>query len=148
MKPSKSLSHGAHELHPPVQPDAEFWKQVMDHEVLDPEFLEEYQRTMESQPQQPLGALLIKAKYLGVRQVMRLLEIQIDEPNLRLGELAVREGYCTPEQIDECLCVQRDSVPSPIDSIANDSRLNEKKMREALVGYVHYLERLLFVLRY
>jgi hypothetical protein len=45
----------------------------------------------------PIGKFLRQGGHLTMNQLTHLLELQTSEPHARLGELAVREGFCTAE---------------------------------------------------
>ena len=130
-----------------IAPDEEFWSQVAAKGALDPQLIQEYRDTLTGRRWLPLGAILIKQKHLSVREIMTLLDIQASEPDMRIGDLAVREGFCTPEQISECLAIQAETCPGPIELMLRDTRLDEANVMEAVVGYIHFLEGCLFSLR-
>ena len=68
------------------------------------EFFEAFKLQLHSRPQ--LGALAIETRRLSFRQVFSILRTQCDEPNTMFGELAVRLGYLTEEDIAQLLAEQ------------------------------------------
>jgi hypothetical protein len=65
------------------------------------DFFEALKLQMHSRPQ--LGALAIELHVLTCRQVFSILRVQCDEPNQLFGEIAVRLGYLTQQQLTELL---------------------------------------------
>ncbi|MFT7677888.1 MAG: hypothetical protein ACI8QC_001874 [Planctomycetota bacterium] len=128
-----------------IDPEQDFWDQVAAHEVLSTEKIEDYHERMCTTSRLPLGALLIKKKFITIRQIMRLLTMQMDEPHMHIGDLAVREGHCTTAQIDVCLSIQQEAQPNPIDQMLRDPDLNQASMLKALTAYIHHLEQSLFL---
>jgi hypothetical protein len=68
------------------------------------EFFEALKLQLHSRPQ--LGALAIETRRLSFRDVFSILRTQCDEPNTLFGELAVRLGYLTEEDIAQLLAEQ------------------------------------------
>jgi len=54
----------------------------------------------------PLGRLALEERMLTVRQVMKVLEEQADNPDLRFGELAVGLRFLSDEQVAKLLMRQ------------------------------------------
>ncbi len=65
------------------------------------EFFEAVKLQLHSRPQ--LGALAIDTRRLSFRQVSRVLREQCDEPNQMFGEIAVRLGYLSEEELSTLL---------------------------------------------
>ncbi|MEM8712578.1 MAG: hypothetical protein AAGG01_16615 [Planctomycetota bacterium] len=118
----------------------EFWKQIVEKRALSPELVEEHRRSMRETPWIPLGRILIREGILSVKQVMGLVAMQIVEPHVRIGDLAVRECLCTTEQILHCLELQETQSPGPIQLLVRDERVGHDRLVNALVGYIHFLE--------
>jgi hypothetical protein len=68
------------------------------------EFFEALKLQLSTRPQ--LGALAIETRRLTFRQVFSILRTQCDEPNTLFGELAVRLGYLTGQDISQLLAEQ------------------------------------------
>jgi hypothetical protein len=68
------------------------------------EFFEALKLQMSTRPQ--LGALAIETRRLSFRQVFAILRAQCDEPNTMFGELAVRLGYLSDEDVNSLLAEQ------------------------------------------
>ena len=88
----------------------------------------------------PLTAILQEERILEMSQVAVLLRKQHAEPHLRLGDLAVREGLCSREDIGRALAIQEERCPHPIDLILGDERVAATAAVDALKSYVHHLE--------
>ena len=71
---------------------------------------------------------------------MGLVAIQAEEPQVKIGDLAIREGLCTPKQIKRCLDVQSQSEPGPIEVVLRDEDVSSDQLIKALAGYIHHLE--------
>ena len=131
-----------------IQPEAELWRQVVESNALDPSLVAEFRKTAEAKPWKPIGRILLEMKSLGPDQLMDLLALQAQEPTIRLGELAVREGYCTEAEIDDALAIQSASSPDAIELMLRDERIDSELMIQALVGYIHHLEGAVYNLRH
>lgn len=127
--------------------DEQFWKELLDHGALNDDLLAEYRQTVAKRPWKPLGRILIDEGILTLRQVAGLFQIQADEPGMRLGDLAVREEYCTVEEIQHALSLQSRTSPGPIELMLRDFRISDENLMDALIGYVHYLEAVVHGLR-
>lgn len=88
----------------------------------------------------PIGKILRQKGHLTMKQLIELLQVQADRPGVRLGELACERGWCTPEQIDEALHVQRESRHHVFDLLAQDVHCDVRKLATFLVRYVKDLE--------
>ena len=88
----------------------------------------------------PLSSLLIDEHVLEMSQVAVLLRKQLQEPHMRIGNLAVREGYCSREDVDRMLALQEERCPHPVDLILGDDRIDASVAVDALKSYVRHLE--------
>jgi len=79
-----------------------FWKFLALTEVVDAEVIEEY-RSQYADKWMPLTTILVEEGVIEANQVAMLLRKQFSEPHMRLGDLAVREEFCTreAEAVDE-----------------------------------------------
>src|SRR3712207_5774326 len=68
------------------------------------EFFEALKLQLHSRPQ--LGALAIETRRLSFRQVFAILRTQCDEPNELFGEIAVRLGFLTQDDVAQLLAEQ------------------------------------------
>lgn len=118
----------------------EFWNQVVEKRALSLDLVEKHRRSIRETPWVPLGRILIREGVLSVRQVMGLVAMQVAEPHIRIGDLAVREGLCTPEEVAHCLDKQAASSPGPIHMLLKDENVSKDRLVNALVGYIHFLE--------
>ena len=55
----------------------------------------------------PLGVILRQRGKLTMAQLIELSHMQSNNPRLRLGELAVKQGWCTLMDVEEALALQR-----------------------------------------
>lgn len=144
-KTAAQLPRNATKVDVAIDPDQEFWDQVAAHEVMSSTKIDEYHKRMCSTSRLPLGALPIKKKFITIRKIMGLLTMQVDEPQLRIGDLAVREGHCTQAQVDVCLAIQQEAEHNPIDEMVQEPELDQKSMLRALAAYIHHLEQNLYL---
>lgn len=119
----------------------DFWTQVIEERSLSPDLVENYRRSRADTSRVPLGRILIRERVLSVRQVMALISMQIEEPDIRIGDLAVREGFCTTEDIERCLDVQLATCSASVEDLLQDGEVAEPLLIHALVGYVRFLEQ-------
>jgi hypothetical protein len=96
------------------------------------EFFEALKLQLHSRPQ--LGALAIDTRRLTFRQVSAILRVQCEEPNELFGEIAVRLGYLTEEQLAELLAEQA-SRAQPLAEV-----LVENGFISAALAEQHYAE--------
>jgi hypothetical protein len=73
---------------------------------------------------------------------MLVLGEQAQTPNERFGQIAVRLGLVTPEELDAALVRQREWRPHPAEIVRELGLLDETRWREALMVYTRNLERL------
>jgi hypothetical protein len=88
----------------------------------------------------PLGKILRQQGHLTMGQLMELLQLQAREPHTLIGDLAVREGQCTREDIVEALRIQFDASPHPVDLLLQDKACDHDRLLTALATYVRRLE--------
>ena len=96
----------------------------------------------------PLGRILLDRKCLALHQLSLLLQLQVVEPDALIGTLAVREGYCTVEDIEEALTYQRDVCPDFIDSALRDHGVDPIELARGTVSYIRHVEQRLSMLTY
>jgi hypothetical protein len=88
----------------------------------------------------PLGRILRQHNKLSMSQLMELLQLQAGEPHLRLGELAVREGFCSDADVRDALRMQREVSPHLLDMLASDPKVELGKLMQVATRYVRLLE--------
>jgi hypothetical protein len=88
----------------------------------------------------PIGQILREQGHLSVDQVIRVLQMQADEPHLLLGELAVREGMCKEKHVQEALRLQRETSPHVLERILEEANCDPTRLCRVLVRYVRQLE--------
>lgn len=79
-----------------------------------------------------LGHLLLRKRVLTIRQLMRALALQADEPQMRVGEIVVREGYATSEDVDRALEEQRTSRRTALELLFESRRLAPETLIAAI----------------
>ena len=130
----------------PLNGTNEFWRIMVEGGVLDERLAGEFRRRTHKK-WTPLGQILVERRILDISQVMGLLAMQADEPEMRLGDLAVREGMCTSEQISAALVEQRQACPHPIELLLEDRRIEKAGFFTILIDYVRWLEGQLYASR-
>ena len=118
-----------------------FWKILTESGYCNAEVLTQIRSDIESSNWQPLGAILIRSGQITVGQVAGLLSMQTEEPGMRIGDLAVREGHCTPTQIRDALQLQRSQCRMPLENLIESSHLDETQLLHVLAAYLEKLER-------
>jgi len=88
----------------------------------------------------PLGSHLVRLGFLTLSDLARLLGLQAADPGRRIGDLAVEEGLCTPDQLRLAIEEQARTAPGPLDLLVGDPRVEQGALLRALVQYVHFLE--------
>jgi len=88
----------------------------------------------------PIGKILRQRGHLTMGQLMDLLQMQTAEPHLRLGELAVRQGFCTEEDVQEILRVQRDTSVHPLEVLLAEVDCDRERLLKVLVRYIRQIE--------
>jgi hypothetical protein len=88
----------------------------------------------------PLGRILRQHNKLSMSHLMQLLQLQSGEPHLRLGELAVREGFCSDADVRDALRMQREVSPHLLDMLAGDPKVELGKLMQVATRYVRLLE--------
>ncbi len=88
----------------------------------------------------PLGKVLRQRGHLTMRQLLNLLQLQDADPSVPIGELAVREGYCTENDLEEALRIQQGSAPHVFELLAQDSTCDQARLFAFVMRYVRELE--------
>jgi len=88
----------------------------------------------------PLGKLLRQKGLVTMAQLLELLDAKSREPDARIGDLAVRAGYCTREQVEACFTQQREFSPHPLELLARDRNFDPLRLCHALTRYVRELD--------
>ncbi len=87
----------------------------------------------------PLGKILRQKGWLSMPQLTEILQLQSQSP-LRLGEIACLRGYCTGEQVEEALHIQREMSPHALDLVFQAEGVDMTKVVRAVTRYVRTLE--------
>ena len=91
--------------------------------------------------------ILRKQGALSASQLLVLLEEQARNPEVRIGELAVRAGMCTQAQVDAALAEQREREPHVLDLIEPGDVADAQRFAAVLARHVVALERELALAR-
>lgn len=94
-----------------------------------------------------LAHILRKHGTLSASQLLVLFQEQGRTPELRIGELAVRAGMCTPEQVEAGLAEQREREPHVLDLIEPGDIADQERFVAVVARYVLALERELALAR-
>lgn len=87
-----------------------YWRKLTSQGLVDQSLVGEFLRTTEARPWRPLGEVLLREGCLSMKQVYTLVGMQADEPDVLFGELAVREGLCSKEDVEFALRLQSQST--------------------------------------
>jgi hypothetical protein len=88
----------------------------------------------------PIGEVLRAQGHLTTSQLMDLVQMQAAEPHLRLGELAVREGFCKEQDLLDAVSIQRESNPHPIEILLSDFACDRDRVWSVVVRYLRQIE--------
>lgn len=116
------------------------WQELVEQRSIRPDLVEDFRRTSADRPWIPLGRILVDEGHLTEQQHDGIVRIKLAEPAARFGDLAIREGFCTVEQVESALAVQSRMSPGPIELILRDERTDRDAVFTALLRYVHHLE--------
>jgi len=122
-----------------ISTQTDFWRFLKDAGVISAPTALEIEQSVRDR-WLPVGRILLREKHISVQQMTTLLKLQSEETGMRVGDLAVREGFCTQEDVDAALEVQRESCPHPLTILASDDSIDREALLEALYGYVRHLE--------
>lgn len=89
----------------------------------------------------PLGQILVRHKIISIQDLLKSLTYQDDHPDAPVGELCVRNGFCTQEQIDAALELQSRSAPHSLLVLLNAFGVSNGDLLRAIAEYVANLER-------
>lgn len=88
----------------------------------------------------PLGKILRQQGSISMGQLMDLLQEQANAPATRLGDLAIRLGMCTQDDVERALRIQRESSPHLIDLLVREGHCDADRLCRVLSRYVRRLE--------
>ena len=120
-----------------------FWECLVQAGTLDEDLVKELKEAWHPDAWTPLGKILVDQGILTQVQVANLLALQADEPRMRLGDLAVREGLCSDEDVKRTLDHQRETCPGPIELLMQSGGVGTEELLGTLLTYVRFLEGLL-----
>lgn len=83
-----------------------------------------------------LGRILLRKRLLTVRQLMRALAIQADEPNAKLGEIVIREGYVSSKDVVTALEEQVGSQRTALELLYDSKRIAPEALISAVTLFL------------
>lgn len=116
--------------------DDAFWAQLEASGELDVRVLGEYREFYATHAWAPLGAVLVAGGHLTLPELVALLERQSARPDTPLGELALEQGVCTPDELAHALALQARTSPAPLELMRRDPRIDEAALSRALEAYL------------
>ena len=124
-----------------ISPQAEFWRFLQAAGVIPEATADGIAQEVRDQ-WMPLGRILLREKKLTVDEMKRLLEMQAANPGMRVGDLAVREGFCSVSDIEEAVQFQHEQCGEhPLARLlVQADELDHEALFQALYGYVRHLE--------
>jgi hypothetical protein len=117
----------------------ELWSHLVQRGVIEPSLADYLQRDAR-EGWVPLGKVLLQEGALSMQQLMALLQKQAIEPELRLGDLAIREGWCTQERVDQALKIQR-AGRTDLAALLHRLDVDKDLLIDALLDYVADLQQ-------
>ena len=88
----------------------------------------------------PIGEVLRGQGLLSTNQLMDLVQMQATEPHLRLGELAIREGYCTDQDVLDAVSMQWEANPHPLEILRADYPCDRDRLLNVVIRYLRQIE--------
>jgi hypothetical protein len=125
---------------PPDSPQAALARFLVENGALDPRLYAEFTGLAAVRRWAPLGSHLVRLGFLTLSDLAWLLALQAADQGRRIGDLAVEQGLCTPEQVRHAIEEQARTAPGPLDLLVGDPRVDQNALLRALVQYVHFLE--------
>jgi len=122
-----------------ISPQSDFWRFLRDAGVISAPTADGMEQQVRDR-WMPLGRILLRERKLTPDQMKTILRLQGVEPGVRVGDLAVREGYCAQEDVDAAIAFQRDGCPHPLSVLMEDTDVDRDALLSSLYGYVRHLE--------
>ncbi len=92
-----------------------------------------------SQSIMPLGVILRQRGKLTMAQLVELAQTKSSGPGTRLGELAVKKGWCTLRDVEEAL-IEQERRMHLLDMVLAEGSCDAAALTRALVRYARVLE--------
>ena len=89
----------------------------------------------------PLGKILRQQNLVSMGELIDILQMQDVEPLVPLGEIAVREGYCSAADVERALKLQLELSPNVIEILLREEHCDPLRLCTALALYVRQLEQ-------
>lgn len=124
-----------------TSPQAEFWRYLQGAGVIPETTADSFTQDVRDQ-WMPIGRILLREKALSVPEMHRILALQAEEPGMRVGDLAVREGFCTEEDVQNAIDFQKEQCGEhPLARLIREvDDIDPDTLLQALYGYVRHLE--------
>ena len=97
------------------------------------QFVHALEQQLASRPQ--LGSLAIETGKLSVKQVFQILRLQCDAPGELFGELAVKLGFITEEELAGLIFLQSVRQQPMSEIIIENGVASESEVQESLANY-------------
>ena len=115
------------------------WDYLMQEGIMDAEQVREL-LARGDQDWIPIGKILVQEMILTMVQLMKVLEMQADQPRARLGDLAVSAGFCTEEDIAGALQLQRQRSRHPVEYLLESPAYRNSRVFSAIGEYIRLME--------
>lgn len=87
-----------------------------------------------------IGQLMLRRRYVTMRQMLELLRQQGEQLETPIGELAVRAGYLDRAQLDELLRLQLASRRHVAELVVEEGVLDPVAALEVMATYIKWLD--------
>ena len=119
--------------------ESEFWRYFVETGVFDEELCRMCFENSDS-TLQPLGRWLVNMGAIDLDQVLELLTMQKEDPSARIGDLAVRSGMCSEEDVDRALADRQRGSRFPVELMLFDDPTGDEPFFGAMIRYVRFLQ--------
>ena len=97
------------------------------------QFVQALEQQLASRPQ--IGSLAIETGKLSVKQVFQILRLQCDTPGALFGELAVKLGFITEEELAGLIFLQSVRQKPMTEIMIANGFVSEDEVQEGLTKY-------------
>ncbi len=118
---------------------ANVWDYMIEQGVLDRTAADELQERCAAD-RVPLGKILVLEKLITVAQLMHTLEVTDERPHMRFGDIVVSEGYCTRDEVEACIAIQRRKSRDGVELLLESPHYRRGPLFAALGEYINMME--------
>lgn len=115
------------------------WDYLVEQEIMDRTAAEELQQRGAAD-RVPLGRILVEEKFLTMAQLMQVLELTDKRPYMRIGDIAVEEDFCSREEVERAIAIQRKRSRHPIEHLLESPHYRRGPLFAALGEYISAME--------